>query len=149
MIALRLVCTESTHAEFTNMFTIHALQDECRDHVGREEMRLRTELQHALQCQSDVVHTTARHLETACDQHVQESLQHEAQIEDLVTNEELAEMTALQQKLHEQGAVVDGCVHEAKTFVCENVKGHDCNCLEVEQLLQFSDELAKVKHKAA
>ena len=36
------------------------LQDECRDHVGNEEMKLRAEVQQALQHEPHVVNKTAR-----------------------------------------------------------------------------------------
>ena len=52
-----------------------ARQDECRDHVGNEEMKLRTELQQALQRETHVAHTTAGHIEATCDQRVQQSVQ--------------------------------------------------------------------------
>ena len=41
------------------------LQDERRDHVGNEEMKLRAERQQALQHESHVATTTARHIEAA------------------------------------------------------------------------------------
>ena len=42
------------------------LQDEWRDHVGNEEMKLRTELKNALQHESAAIQSTAQPLETDC-----------------------------------------------------------------------------------
>ena len=64
-------------------------QDECRDHVGSEEMKLRAELQQALQHASHVVTSTARHIEAVCDQRAYQSEQNEARLEDNLTSESL------------------------------------------------------------
>ena len=79
-----------------------ALQDECRDHVGSDAMKLRAELQQALQRESHVVTSTGRHIEADCDQRVQQFVQNEARLEDNLTSEALEEMTVMRQKLHEQ-----------------------------------------------
>ena len=46
---------------------VNALQDECRDHVGQEEDKMRKELQHALTQESSV-----------CQDHLQQALRHHA-----------------------------------------------------------------------
>ena len=68
--------------ECRNRDHVLALHDEYQDHVGSEEMKLRAELQQILQHESHVATTTARHIEAACDQRVQQSVQSEARLED-------------------------------------------------------------------
>ena len=64
-----------------------ALQDECQDHVGSEEMNL--ELNSNKPCSVNRVY-------------VQESVQNETRLQDSLTSETLEEMTAVRQKPHEQ-----------------------------------------------
>ena len=64
------------------------LQNECRDHVGSGEMK---------QHESRVVRTTARHIEAACDQRLQQSVQNGAGLEDNLTSEALEETTVMRQ----------------------------------------------------
>ena len=44
---------------------VHALQDECREHVGQEEDKMRKELQHALTHESSVCHDQLQQKEYA------------------------------------------------------------------------------------
>ena len=78
------------------------LQDECRDHVGSEEMKPRAELQQTLQHESHVVTSTARHIEAVCDQRAQQSEQNKARLEDNLSSEVLQEMAVMRQQLREQ-----------------------------------------------
>ena len=45
---------------------VNALQDECRDHVGEEEDKMRKELQHGLTQESSVSRPSATSLKTSC-----------------------------------------------------------------------------------
>ena len=65
-------------------------------------MKLTAELQHVLQRESRVVNTTARQIEAAFDQRVQQSEQSETRLEDRITSKAFEEMIVMRQKLHEQ-----------------------------------------------
>ena len=133
---------------------VHALQDECRDHVGTEEMKFRTEHQHALQRESDVVNMTAQHLGVVCGRRVQSAC-NKKQGWKTHSPTHFVKTTALRQKLHRGELADDRLTHEATTVIHEKdfeihttVEMHGVlkhKDLEVQQLRK---ELHMVKHKA-
>ena len=80
------------------------LSDERGDHVGNEEMKLKTEFQNGLQHESTVLRTAAHQIEADCDSRVQQALPQELEIqmEDVLMNETLVETTACRQTIQEQ-----------------------------------------------
>ena len=125
-------------------------------------MTLRAELQQASQRESHVVTSTARHIEAARDQRVQQSEQSEARLEDNLTHEALQKMTVMRQQLQEQEIAMQKLHQDAafelehrnlelehkarlvSTEMDDDVK--HCKDLEVETL---ESEPAYVKQKAA
>ena len=123
-------------------------------------MKLRAELQQALEHESHVVTTTARHVKAACDQRVRQSVQNEARLEDNLTGEALEEMTVMRQKLHEQELAVQK-IHQDAAFEIqcrdsEIQRKANITSTELDDVTKRKDfevenlqsELAQVKQKA-
>ena len=66
---------------------MHALQDECRDHVAGEELKTRAELQHAPEHESALCRQSAQTLEASLNQRVRESLRDSTEREQLFLTE--------------------------------------------------------------
>ena len=60
---------------------MHELQDECRDHVTGEGLKMHAELPHALEHESALCGNFAQSLEASLDQIVHESVHHSAERE--------------------------------------------------------------------
>ena len=87
---------------------VHALQDECREHVGQEEEKMRKELQHALTQESSVRH----------DQ-LQQALKHQLCQEEYADAATHQEMEQLKQLVSQQAEAMKRCESQSQQYVTQ------------------------------
>ena len=90
---------------------VNGLQDECRDHVGQEEDKMRKELQHALAQESSVR-----------QDHLQQALRHHACQEEYADAAAHQEMEQLKQLVAEQAEAMKRFESQSQQYVTSNMK---------------------------
>ena len=87
---------------------VNALQDECRDHVGQEEDKMRKELQHAITQESSV-----------CQDHLQQALRHHACQEEYADAAAHQEMEPLRQLISQQAEAMKRFESQSQQYVTQ------------------------------
>ena len=87
---------------------VNTLQDECRDHVGQEEDKMRKELQHAFTQES-----------SACQDHPQQTLQHHACQEECADAAAHQEMEQLRQLISQQAEAMKRFELQSQQYVTQ------------------------------
>ena len=87
---------------------VNALQDECRDHVGQEEDKMRKELQHALNQESSV-----------CQDQLQQALRHHACQEEYADAAAHHEVEQLRQLMAQQAEAVKRFESQPQQYVTQ------------------------------
>ena len=87
---------------------VHALQDECREHVGQEEDKTRKELQHAPAQESSV-----------CHDQLQQALRQHACQEEFADAESSREMDQLRQLFAQQGEAMQHFESHSQQFISQ------------------------------
>ena len=95
---------------------MHALQDECRDRVTGEELKMQIELQHALEHESALCKQSAQSLEASLDQRVHESLHHSAERKQRFVTEAQREIAFLKNQIQQQTQSMVQMDEEVKQF---------------------------------
>ena len=87
---------------------VHALQDECREHVGQEEDKMRKELQHALTQESSV-----------CHDQLQQALKHQVCQEEYADAAAHQEMEQLKQLISQQAEAMKRFESQSQQYVTQ------------------------------
>ena len=87
---------------------VHALQDECRDHVGQEEDKTRKELQHALTQASSI-----------CHDQLQQALREQVCQEEYADADSTREMNQLKQLIAEQAETMKHFESHSQQFISQ------------------------------
>ena len=87
---------------------VQALQDECRDHVGEEEDKMRKELQHALTQESSV-----------CQDQLQQTLRHHACQEEYADAAAHQKMKQLRQLISQQAEAMKRFESQSQQYVTQ------------------------------
>ena len=107
---------------------VHALQDECRDHVGQEEDEMRKGLQHALTRESSI-----------CHDQLQQALRQQACQEEYADAESTREMNQLKQLVAEQAEAMKRFEFHSQQFVSQQQE--ECAHKQHTQFQQFDGVL--------
>ena len=117
---------------------VHALQDECRDHVGQEEDKMRKELQHALTQESSVC---------VCQDQLQQALRHHACQEEYADAAAHQETEQLRQLISQQAEAMKRFESQSQQYVNQQhekwTRKHHTQFQQFDGVIRDKDEVTQ------
>ena len=121
---------------------VHALQDECREHVGQEEDKMRKELQHALTQESSV-----------CHDQLQQALRHQVCQEEYADAAAHQEMEQLKQLISQQAEAMKRFESQSQQYVTQQqdewTQKQHTQFPEVDGVIRDKDEVIRDAERRA